>query len=184
MPVAARLGDNDRGRREAELPPPGSTRVMAIVRIGVGLMWLVNVNWKTPPDFGSEAGRGLYAYTKAAVSHPVFAPYSWVVEHAVLPHFHAFGWVVLVVEASLAAFLLLGLGTRFWGAVGAVQALAIGLSVALLPGEWPWSYSLMVMANLTLAATGAGRVWGLDAVLRPLFAGRAGRTAKLVQVAS
>lgn len=154
---------------------------MAVIRIGVGLMWLSNINWKTPPNFGSDSGRGLYGFTKDAVSHPVFPPYSWVVEHAVLPNFHAFGWMVLLVESALAAFLLLGLGTRLWGVVGALQALAIGLSVALAPNEWPWSYVLMIMANLALVATAAGRTWGLDAIVHPLVKGRTGRLGRVAE---
>lgn len=154
---------------------------MAVIRIGVGLMWLANINWKTPPNFGSDTGGGLYRYTQDAVTHPVFGPYSWVVEHGVLPHFHAFGWMVLLLESALAAFLLLGLGTRLWGVVGAVQSLAIGLSVALAPGEWPWAYVLMVMANLSLVATAAGRTWGLDAIVRPVLGGRPGRLGRLVK---
>ncbi len=157
---------------------------MAVIRIGVGLMWLSNINWKTPPNFGSDTGGGLYRYTQDAVSHPVFPPYSWVVEHAVLPNFHAFGWMVLLVECALAAFLLLGLGTRLWGVVGAVQSLAIGLSVALAPNEWPWAYALMVMANLSLVATAAGRTWGLDAIIHPLARARSGGIARLAQAAS
>lgn len=157
---------------------------MAVIRIGVGLLWLSNVNWKTPPNFGSNSGGGLYGFTQDAVSHPVFAPYSWVVKHGILPNFHAFGWLVLLVECALAAFLLLGLGTRLWGVVGAVQALAIGLSVALAPGEWPWSYLLMIMANLALVATAAGRTWGLDAIVHPLLGERPGRLGRLVKVAT
>lgn len=159
-----------------------SDRLMAVIRIVVGLMWLSNINWKTPPNFGSDTGGGLYGYTNDAITHPVFAPYSWVVKHAVLPNFHLFGWMVLLVECALAAFLLLGLGTRFWGVIGAIQALAIGLSVALTPGEWPWSYVLMILANLSLVATAAGRTWGLDGVIRPLLVDRPGLLGRLVKV--
>ncbi len=67
----------------------GSDRTMAVIRIGVGLMWLSNINWKTPPNFGSDNGGGLYKFTQYAVSHPVFPPYTWVVEHLVLPNFQA-----------------------------------------------------------------------------------------------
>lgn len=168
-------------RRQVEPMSPNSARLMALIRIGVGVMWLSNVTWKMPPNFGSDAGRGLSAYTDAAVTNPVFPPYSWVVEHAVLPNFHAFGWVVLLVESALAAFLILGLGTRFWAVIGALESLAIMLSVANLSGEWPWSYFLMIMANLTLFAVGAGRTWGVDAGLRPLYARRRGRVAQLVR---
>ena len=163
---------------------PSSMRFMAVIRVGVGLMWMANVNWKIPPNFGSDTGHGLYGYTHAAVTTPVFAPFSWVVQHVVLPNFHAFGWGVLIVEAALGAFLILGLGTRMWGAIGATQALAIGLSAAFAPGEWPWSYWLMIMANLSLLATGAGRTWGLDAIIRPLFANRSDRSGRLVRAAT
>ncbi|MEJ7705928.1 MAG: hypothetical protein WKF82_00865 [Nocardioidaceae bacterium] len=33
--------------------------VLAGVRILVGLLWLYNLAWKRPPDFGKDAGNGL-----------------------------------------------------------------------------------------------------------------------------
>src|SRR4029453_12875849 len=44
------------------LPPSGLNRaLLAIVRIGVGLLWLQNVGWKTPPNFGrGNPPGGLY----------------------------------------------------------------------------------------------------------------------------
>lgn len=161
-----------------------NARAMALVRITAGLLWLTNAGWKTPPDFGEASGRGLYRFTLEAVEHPVFAPYTWVVEEIVLPNFVAFGWVVLLTEAALAAFLLLGLGTRLWAAVGLVQSVAIGLSVALAPNEWPWSYVLMVAVHVTLVATAAGRTWGLDGLLRPALRLSDSRIARLGLVAS
>ncbi|MBA2561207.1 MAG: TQO small subunit DoxD, partial [Propionibacteriales bacterium] len=104
--------------------------VPVILRLSVGFLWLTNAGWKVPPDFGQEAGRGLYGFTAAAVEHPVFSPFSWVVEQVILPNFTVFGWGVLILEASLGAFLLLGLATRFWALVGVAQSIGIGLSVA------------------------------------------------------
>ena len=169
---------------ETEPLPRAGSQLMAIIRIGAGVLWLTNTNWKTPPDFGQSGNGGLYGYTKDAVDHSVFAPFSWIVQHGVLPNFRAFGWMVLVLEAALAAFLILGLTTRFWALVGAVQAAAIGLSVGLSPGEWPWSYYLMVMVNLSLWATAAGRTWGLDGVVRPVLAMRPGRVASTLRRAT
>ena len=57
-----------------------------------------------------------------------------------LPHFSAFGYGVLVVETALAVLLLTGLLVRPAALLAIVQSLAIGLSVARTPGEWPWSY--------------------------------------------
>ncbi|MDZ4824869.1 MAG: TQO small subunit DoxD [Actinomycetota bacterium] len=146
--------------------------ILGAFRITVGMLWLVNAGWKRPPDFGENSGRGLYGFTTDAVEHEVFPPFAWLVREAVLPNFRAFGWGVLIVEAALGAFLTLGLLTRLWALVGVGQAIAIALSVLNAPDEWPWSYYLMVAANLVLFAIAAGRYVGLDGVLRPVWAQR------------
>ncbi len=130
------------------------------------MLWLYNVSWKRPPDFGQDSGSGLYGYTRDAVDHPVFPPYSWLVEHAVLPHFTVFGWMVLVVETLLAVLLLTGTLVRLAALLGVGQSLAIGLSVAQTPGEWPWSYWMMVGIHVVLLLTASGRVAAVDAVRR------------------
>ncbi len=150
----------------AGVGPPMDTRLgrsgVAFLRIVFGLLWLTNASWKVPPDFD-----GLRHFTSFAVSHPVFGPYKVIVEHVVLPHMTFFGYLTLVTEAALGAFLLLGLVTRFWAVVGIVQAGAIGLSVLNAPGEWSWSYYMMIAGMVAIWATAAGRAYGLDAVLRP-----------------
>ena len=158
--------------------------VPLILRLSVGFLWLQNAGWKVPPDFGREAGRGLFAFTAAAVEYPVFSPFSWIVEQVVLPNFVIFGWAVLILEASLGAFLLVGLATRFWALVGVGQSVAIGLSVAYAPHEWPWSYVLMVLANLAIFAMAAGRTFGLDGVLRPIWQRSRSRLAEALELAS
>jgi uncharacterized membrane protein YphA (DoxX/SURF4 family) len=94
-------------------------------------------------------------------------PYAWLMERYVLPNFTFFGWLVLIVEAALGAFLLIGLATRFWALVGIAETVAIALSVLNAPNEWYWSYLLMFLVHLALFATAAGRYAGLDGVLRP-----------------
>lgn len=151
------------------LPPSRLNRaLLAIVRIGVGLLWLQNVGWKTPPDFGrGDPPGGLYLSASYAVSHEVLRPYAWLMERFVLPNFTFFGWIVLLVEAALGAFLLIGLATRFWALIGIAQTVVIALSVLNAPHEWYWSYSLMLLVHVALFATAAGRYAGLDGVLRP-----------------
>ncbi|WP_338748364.1 Rv1678 family membrane protein [Janibacter alittae] len=151
--------------------PIGSARAAAALRVLLGLMWLYNVAWKRAPDFGQEAGNGLFKFTGYAVSDPVFPPFSWVVEHAVLPHFQAFGWVVLVVETGLAVMLLTGTWVRVAAAVGIAQSVAIALSVAYAPAEWPWSYWLMIGAHLMILFSSAGRVLSTDAIRAGLSRG-------------
>ena len=157
--------------------PTGHALAAAALRVLLGLMWLYNVSWKRAPDFGEDAGNGLFKFTSYAVSHPVLPPYSWVVEHLVLPYFQVFGWVVLLVETGLAVLLLTGLWLRVAAAIGVAQSIAIALSVAYAPAEWPWSYWLMIGAHLVILFSSAGRVLSVDGVRAGLSRGRA-----LVQV--
>ncbi|MDQ3661732.1 MAG: TQO small subunit DoxD [Actinomycetota bacterium] len=155
-----------------------------VTRIVLALLWIQNSGWKTPPDFGRSAEGGLYKFTSFAVEHEVFAPYSFVVRELILPNFIVFGWIVLIVEASIGAFLLVGLATRLWALVGVAQSLAITLSVLNAPGEWSWAYYLMIAAHLAVFAAAAGRFWGLDAVLRPVWEGSDSRLGRLLLKAS
>ncbi len=137
---------------------------LAVVRVVAGLMWLYNVAWKVPPDFGRDSGAGLYKYTSYAVEYPVLPPYSWVVEHLVLPNIAVFGWLTLVVETTLAVLLLTGTYVRAAALLGIVQSGTIALSVAFAPGEWPWSYWLMIAVHVALLVGSAGRTFSVDAV--------------------
>jgi len=176
-------------RLAATAPPVARSRtshaIVAAVRIGTALLWIQAASWKTPPRFGEGSPpQGLYKYTRWAFEHPVLPPYGWLVKHLVIPNFTFFGWMTLLVEASLGAFLLIGLGTRFWALVGVAQTLAITLSAANGPGEWIWSYLLMLLVHLMLFATAAGRTFGLDGLLRDGWRQRRGRGYRLLVAAS
>ena len=149
--------------------------LVAGLRTGVALLWIENAGWKTPPEFAS-----LRKYTSYAVEYPVLAPFSWLVETIVLPWFVVFGWLTLLLEASLGAFLLIGLATRLWALIGLGQTTAITLSVLNAPHEWEWSYYLMALAHVGLFATAAGRSHGLDGLLRPAWEGSSSRGARLL----
>ena len=163
---------------------PGVTRasavMIAVLRVGVALMWIQNVAWKVPPDFGRANNNGLYFWASQAVEHPVFAPYSAFVDGIVLPNIEVFGWFTLLIEGGLGAFLLIGLATRFWAVVGVGQTLAITLSVLFAPHEWQWSYYLMALAHLAIFATAAGRSYGVDGVLRATWSASPSRLSKLM----
>lgn len=154
--------------------PRGHAAAAVFLRVLLGLMWLYNVAWKRPPGFGEQSDSGLFHFTSYAVSHPVFPPYSWVVEHLVLPRIEVFGWAVLIVETALAVLLLTGAWVRVAAALGVAQSLAIGLSVAFAPNEWPWSYWLMIGAHVAILFSSAGRMFAVDAVRSGLPARRLG----------
>jgi hypothetical protein len=172
-------------RRALELafaPTPPSARLsciaLAVLRILAGLMWLANVIWKWPPDFGENGRTGLYFWTRQAVDHPVFPPYSWLVEHLVLPNFTAFGWLTFVVETLLAVLLLTGTAVRLAALIGIGQSLAIGLSVAEAPNEWPWAYAMMIGIHLVLLLTPSARYAAVDAVRAARATGNAALVAR------
>jgi hypothetical protein len=142
------------------------------LRVLLGMLWLWNVNWKVPPDFGEEGMRGLYKFTAYAVSDPVFAPYSWVVETVVLPGLPVFGWGVIISETALAVLLLSGAWVRVAALLGIAQSIAITLSVAFAPHEWAWAYLLMTGAHVALLLSSSGRLVAVDAVRAGLDDGR------------
>jgi thiosulfate dehydrogenase [quinone] large subunit len=154
-----------------------------IVRIVVGLLWIENLSWKVPPDFGAEDRSGLYYFTSLAVEHPLVPAYSALVEDVILPNFAVFAWGVYIAEICLGVFLIVGLATRFWAVVGIAQTVAIFLSVGAAPNEWKWSYFLMATAHLAVLGFAAGRVLGLDARLRRRVTGSS-LPARLYRLAS
>ncbi len=164
---------------------PSSTGAgLAVLRIALGVLWVQNAGWKVPPDFGRSGDRGLYFWASEAVEYPVVAPYSWFVETVFLPQLAIVGWAVLLAEVALGAFLVLGLATRAWAAVGIIQTTAIALSVLNAPDEWHWGYILMGVGHLVLLLSAAGRTWGIDGLLRPVWVRSPGRVARLMTVLS
>lgn len=155
---------------------------VAVTRIVVGVTFLHEAAWKRPPDFGMETDSGLWQWANFAVDYPVFLPYSWFVEHVVQPNFVLFGWATFFLEAGVGAFLILGLFTRVAALAGLVQALAITWSVLNQPvfAEWDYAYYLFIGAHLAVLGTAAGRYYGVDGVLRPLWQRSGGRLARVL----
>lgn len=152
---------------------------VAFARMTLGMLWLTQVVWKTPPDF-----KLLARFTGYAVDHEVFPPWSFVVEKLILPNLTLFGWVTIVTEASIAAFLLLGLASRFWALVGLTMTVTIILSDLNAPNEWSWAYYMMFTLHVVVLTTAAGRAFGLDGLLRPAWRQGGGRLARLLVAAS
>jgi thiosulfate dehydrogenase (quinone) large subunit len=159
--IVARLNQLAVGPQQSTRPDFG----LLMLRVALGFLWMSGAGWKTPPDFGRESGTGLYRWAGYAVEYPVFAPYSSFVEGVILPNIVLFGWLTLVTEAALGAFLLVGLWTRLFALVGIVQIFAIIGSAFNAPHEWPWSFYLMLVGHVVLFTTSAGRHYGADGLL-------------------
>ncbi len=115
------------------------------VRWLLGLMWLSNVNWKVPTEFG-----GLRNFIQYGVDHPVAPGSGWVFENLVLPQMGLFGWLTLFVEVAVAANLLSGRFLRTTAVVSAGLSVGIGLAVANAPNEWYWAYLLMLGLSIAV----------------------------------
>ena len=141
--------------------------IIGLMRIVVGSLWLANIEWKRPPDFGFNAKNGLYKYVDSAVRNPVLGVHKFFIQNVVLPNYTLFGWITLFTEIGLAITLILGWHTRLAALAGAFMSINIALSVLYYDkaAEWPWSYYLMFAAHLLIFAIAAGKHLGLDGVL-------------------
>jgi hypothetical protein len=92
-------------------------------------------------------------------------------EGFVQPNIRWFGWFIWGAEAFIFLSLFLGLFSRLGGlvAIAISGQLALGLAGISNPYEWEWSYIQMVLLSLVMFAFAPGRVFGLDAWLRPRF---------------
>jgi thiosulfate dehydrogenase (quinone) large subunit len=144
--------------------------VPSVLRWTAALLWLANVNWKIPPNFGrsDEACRQLCAFVQMGVESPVAPGSGWMFEQVVGPNLAAFGWVVLLTEFALAVLLIAGRYLRLASVLGVAMSLGIGLAVANDPREWYWSYVLMIVLHLgvlTTTRTERGQTAGTMAVV-------------------
>jgi uncharacterized membrane protein YphA (DoxX/SURF4 family) len=148
------------------LSPGEAARVLyalAGLRILLGVLWLANLAWKLPPDFGKDDPEGLLYSFRLAEQDAVIAPLRDLVSDVVIPHFTFFGWLVFLAELVAGVLLLLGLWTRIGALVGLVQSIAISLLVVAAPGEWVWTYVMLVAIGLVVLVTPSGRRLSLDA---------------------
>lgn len=135
--------------------------VLGVLRIFTGVLWLANLGWKLPPDFGRDDPRGLMYSFELARDHAI-PPIDRLVADVVIPHFTAFGWLVFAIELVAGILLLTGWHTRIGAVIGLAQSLAITSMVAFAPDEWRWGYAMLVMIHVVLLTTAAGTRFGLD----------------------
>ena len=141
---------------------PGTPYLMAILRMSYGVLWLQQAKWKVPPDFGLASKAGLFYWTNEMVKYSFLPPHRFFVESVVLPNFLVFAWLTLVTELFIGFSHLVGLVSR----LGALAAFAMSanllVGLARHPGEWPWSYVMLLGYALLFLGAHPGRVLGLD----------------------
>lgn len=117
---------------------------LAGLRVLVGVLWLSNLSWKLPPDFGRDDPRGLLYSFRLAEHHALVGPLRDMMSNVVIPHFTTFGWLVFLTELTAGLLLLLGWHTRLGALIGTGQAIAITALVSAAPGEWRWGYLMLI----------------------------------------
>ena len=132
-----------------------------LFRVLLGTMWFQGSLWKLPlPDAG-----GLRYWTEQMAEHAAFPFYARLVRDVLLPHMTIVDPLVFLAEMGLAASFTLGLRVRPVAALGALYALGLWAGLYRHPGEWPWEYIFLAIAQGQLAVHPAGRSLGLDGLL-------------------
>ena len=155
----------------------GSLLLLAVVRIFVGLLWFQQLAWKMPPTFG-----GLRRYVENEAQHTFVPGYSAILKNVFLTHFSLLGTGVWLTELLVGLSLLFGLFTRLGAVLAVLLSLQLYIGLAYAPGEWYWTYGMLVLLGLVLVAVPAGRYLGLDALLAPRLhaAGKQRRFSRLL----
>ena len=84
----------------------------------------------------------------------------------VIPNLTLFDWKIFLTELLVGLSLLTGTLTRLGALIGLLMAVNLGIGLLEVPGEWPWSYVMLVMWQAAFVLAGAGRVFGVDAFIR------------------
>lgn len=103
------------------------------------------------------------------------------IDNVAIPNLRWFGYVVWGMEAFIFVSLFFGVFSRLGALVAIAQSVQLWLGLAGItnPPEWEWSYNLMPVLALLMLALAPGRVFGIDAWLRPRLARAAERGNRL-----
>jgi hypothetical protein len=164
---------------ESAVAPPitlseRSSNGLALLRILVGYLWFQQLFWKLPPTFA-----GLYGYVVRESQHAIIPGYGTLLQHTFLAGcpslstptgcmaFVPLAACVWTAELVVTISLLFGLFTRFGAILATILALQLYVGLAYSPGEWIWTYGMLVLLALFLVAVPAGRRLGVDYWLAP-----------------
>jgi hypothetical protein len=140
-------------------------------------MWWQQALWKLPPYYTEDPSSafgdsGLPYWMVQLGKSACFQIYADFVNYIVLPNFYIFAPFVYAAEALTAASLMLGLGVRLWGLIGALQIANLWLGLYNAPGEWSWTYFFLLVLQLIFALHRYGRSLGMDAIIAERYATR------------
>lgn len=146
---------------------------LGVARIVIGILWFQQLLWKLPPDFGCTPARnqGLCDWIGREIAMPMIPPYADFLEAIVLPNLGVLGWLIWLMEATIAVSLLFGIFTRAGGLLGFLQGMNLYIGLGAVEHEWYWTYWMLALLCALFALTGAGRWLGVDRLLLPRLRG-------------
>lgn len=143
--------------------PQISLNWVALLRIMMGLVFLTT--YTSNLLHGVYTTEGYVAFIQHWAADTAIAPYQSFLLNVVIPNAEILRPVQLFTEfLFMGVFLLVGLFTPASSAIALVFVVNLGLA-SFGTAEWPWTYVMMAALLTILAATRAGRAWGLDALL-------------------
>ena len=149
---------------------------LAVLRVVVGA-WFLKAVW-TKLTLGLAGGvlpyptvspRFVGFHPKRVAEFAAGNPIGWYkdfLEHTVLPHAALFATLQVWGEVAVGIGLVLGLATRLTGLVGLYLAVNFGLASQWMSFGQQGFHLLLVTSMVIFIGAGAGRAWGLDALLQ------------------
>ncbi len=167
---------------------------MVLARLIIGYLWITQLGWKMPPTFGcppdfavstslNARTTGLCDWTGLMAVYSKLPAHAAFVKNVIIPNITWIGWGVWLLEAFIAASLVLGLLTRLGAIAGLLQAVNLYIGLTAIPFEWYWTYGMLITLHLIFFCVPPGRAFGLDAWLRshmPAVAGKGSRLSRLL----
>jgi uncharacterized membrane protein YphA (DoxX/SURF4 family) len=151
---------------------------MIIARLIIGYMWITQLQWKLPPQFGCPPDfavstslqartTGLCDWTGLMAEYSKIPAHGEFVKNVIVPNLSWMGWGIWLMEAFIAVSLILGLLSRLGALLGFVQAVNLYIGLTAIPFEWYWTYGMLYTLHIIFFSVPPGRYWGIDTLLRP-----------------
>ena len=128
-----------------------------LLRLLVGGMWWQQSLWTIPPNYD-----GLVYWMTELSKHAAVPLHGDLVARLLLPNIVVFGPFVYLMEVAIGVSLMLGLLSRAGAVVGLLMGFNLWLGLYSAPGEWPWTYTFLIIVQALFAIDPPGRSLGAD----------------------
>ena len=150
---------------------------IAVLRLVVGA-WFIKAVWTKLTlayvggvlPYPAVSPRFLAFHPKRVAEFAADNPVDWYkafLQNTVLPHASLFATLQTYGEVVVGLGLILGLFTRLTAVIGLILSLNYGLATQWMTFGQQGFHLMLITSMIIFLVAGAGRAWGLDAVLLP-----------------